>query len=433
MSRTIEKVTILGANGAMGSGSGEIFAARGIPTWFLAREKAKAEGGVERAQGMAKAEKIADYITAGSYDDDFDRAVADSDLVFECVAERLDLKQQIFERVDAVRKPGSIVATVSSGLSIADMAAGRSDDFRKHFLGIHLFNPPNVIVGCEVIPQADTDPELLAFVIEYLETELGRKVVQTADLPAFAGNRVGFKVLNEVAQLAEEHGVAYMDMLIGPHTGRAMPPLATVDLVGWDVHRAIVDNLYENTDDEAHATFELPAYMAKLIEAGHLGNKTPDKGGFVKTVRNGKDKKSYVLDPASGDYRPAEPVEVPEFASRMKALHRNGRYHEAGRVFLEAGGRDADLMRKVILGYVSYGLNRVGTVVESAAGVDRIMGFGFNWAPPGVLVDLLGAADVVAALEKADLPVPEVVAEAASSGQAIFQEPFVDRGRFFVG
>jgi 3-hydroxyacyl-CoA dehydrogenase len=92
-------------------------------------------------------------------------------------------------------------------------------------------------------------------------------VVETTDTPAFAGNRVGFKVLNEVAQLAEEHGVAFMDALIGPHTGRAMAPLVTVDFVGWDVHKAIVDNLYANTSDEAHAAFALPAYMQKLALA----------------------------------------------------------------------------------------------------------------------------------------------------------------------
>src|SRR5690606_33512334 len=120
---------------------------------------------------------------------------------------------------------------------------------------------------------------------------------------AFAGNRVGIKVLNEVAQLAEEHGVAFMDYVVGPYTGRAMPPLSTVDLVGLDVHKAIVDNVYENTKDEAHEKFALPAYVDKLIAAGHLGNKTAAKGGFYRRAKEDGKNVRYVLDPKSGEYK----------------------------------------------------------------------------------------------------------------------------------
>ena len=101
-----------------------------------------------------------------------------------------------------------------------------------------------------------------------LTNRLGRKVIVTKDMPAFVGNRVGFKVLNETAQLAAEHGVAYIDYLIGPHTGRAMAPLATVDLVGWDVHKAIVDNVHANCKDEAHESFAMPAYMRRRAREG---------------------------------------------------------------------------------------------------------------------------------------------------------------------
>jgi len=432
-SRRVRKVAVLGANGAMGSGSGEIFAADGIETVFLARDHEKAREGLERAQSMAKSEKLADFIKLGTYGKELETAVAEADLIFEALAEDLPLKQEFFERVDRHRRPGSIVATVSSGLSIAAMAKGRSEDFRKHFLGIHLFNPPNVITGCEVIPHAETSPEVLSFVVELLEKRLGRKVVQTADLPAFAGNRVGFKVLNEVAQLAAEHGVGFVDVLIGPHTGRAMPPLATVDLVGWDVHRAIVDNVYANTKDEAHAAFALPSYMAKLMETGHLGDKTPQKGGFYRRVRDGKKTEVFVLDAARGEYHAAQDtlVDLPDFVVAMKRLHRNGRYREAMAVMLEASGWQADLCRRVVLGYVSYGLNRVGEVIKEARDVDRIMGFGFNWAPPSVLVDVMGVKPTIAALEKAKLPVPKVLA--SHRGGLMFKEPFVDIGRFFVG
>ncbi len=248
-----------------------------------------------------------------------------------------------------------------------------------------------------------------------------------------AGNRIGFKGLNEVAEFAEEHGVAFIDMLIGPHTGRAMAPLATVDLVGWDVHRAIVDNLHARTRDEAHSAFALPAYMAKLMASGHFGDKTPKKGGFYRRVRDGKSTEVYVLDPRKGEYRAAHDsiVDPPDFVARMKRLNHVGRYRETVAVMLEAKGSEADLLRRVILGYVSYGLNRVGEVVKEARDVDRIMGFGFNWAPPSVLVDLAGVKEMIRALERAKLDVPPVLAEHRSG--RLFDEPHVDIGRFFVG
>jgi 3-hydroxyacyl-CoA dehydrogenase len=427
MARAIRKVVVLGANGAMGSGSGAVFAAAGIPTVFLARTRDKAAAGRTRAEKMVKSTAIAKLIEVGSYSEDLERECAGADLIFEAVAEELAIKREFFTRVDKVRRPDAIVATVSSGLSIAAMCAGTSESFQKHFLGIHFFNPPNVIVGCELIGHAGTDPGVLGFVRDLLAGPLGREVVETTDTPAFAGNRVGFKVLNEVAQLAEEHGVAYMDALIGPHTGRAMTPLVTVDFVGWDVHQAIVDNLYANTSDEAHEAFRLPAYMQKLIAAGHLGNKTKDKGGFFKT----EGKAQLVLDPKSLEYRPAAPVELPPFVAQMKAEIHVGRYRQAMDAMCDATGPAADLLRKVVLGYVSYGLNRVGDVVVRARDVDRIMGFGFNWAPPSVLVDAIGARRTVTLLEKARLPVPRVVIEAAEKSIHLFDEPEVDRGRFF--
>lgn len=427
MARAIRKVVVLGANGAMGSGSGAVFAAAGIPTVFLARSREKAAAGRTRAEQMVKSTAIARLIEVGSYAEDLERECAGADLIFEAVAEELDIKRELFTRVDAVRKPDAIVATVSSGLSIAAMCAGTSESFRKHFLGIHFFNPPNVIVGCELIGHAGTDPGVLGFVRELLAGPLGREVVETSDTPAFAGNRVGFKVLNEVAQLAEEHGVAFMDALIGPHTGRAMTPLATVDFVGWDVHQAIVDNLHANTADEAHDAFRLPAYMQRLIAAGHLGNKTKDKGGFFR--KDGK--ATLVLDPASGEYRAAAAVELPAFVGQMKAAIHVGRYRQAMDAMCAAEGAAAELMRKVVLGYISYGLERVGDVVVRARDVDRIMGFGFNWAPPSVLVDAIGARRTAALLEKARLPVPRVVIEAAEKSLHLFDEPEVDRGRFF--
>ncbi len=434
--REIKRVVVLGANGTMGSGSGALFAARGFDVAMLARTTDKAAQGLDRAKSAVRADVIQNNIVCGSYDDDLEREVAQADLVLEAVSENMDVKAPFFDRVDRSRKPATVVATVSSGLSIEHLAKGRSDDFRRHFMGMHLFNPPNVIVGTEVIAGRDTDPDMFRSISRLLESRLGRVVVECRDMPAFAGNRIGFKVLNECAILAREHGVAFMDYLIGPYTGRAMPPLATIDLVGWDVHAAIVDNVFEKTADEAHDAFAMPKYMRELMGKGHLGNKTPKQGGFYLRAKTpeGKRKKAP-LDPASLRYADP-PRKVPQigFVEDMKALHIVGRYRDAMQLFMRAEGPEADLARNVILGYVSYALHRVGDagVVDSPAGVDGIMGYGFNWAPPSVLVDLVGPKNIAAAMERGGIPVPAVLAS-QPEGERMLQLRGTNIGRFFVG
>jgi 3-hydroxyacyl-CoA dehydrogenase len=423
------KVVILGANGAMGATAGAVFAGAGWEVVKLARDLEKAQAALLSAQNAARAEAVADRVKLGTYGDDFERTVADADFIFESLAEDIALKKTFFERVDKCRRSDSIVASGSSGLSIAEMARGRSDSFRKHFLGVHLFNPPQVIVGTEVIPQADTDPALTKSVCEMLAHRLGRKVIVTGDRPAFVGNRVGFKVLNECAQLSEEHGVAFIDYLVGPHTGRAMAPLATIDLVGWDVHKAIVDNVYANTEDEAHAAFRMPSFMETGLREGRLGDKTPKLGGFYR-----KDGKTVeVLDPKGGAYQPMQKPAPIAFVEKIKQSNREGRYSEAFATFAEARGVEADLMRRVILGYVSYALNRVGEVAHSAADVDTIMSFGFNWAPPSAIVDLIGAKNIVTMLEKYHLVVPPVIEKTARNGGKLYQGGMLNYGRTLVG
>ncbi len=432
--RSIRKIVVLGANGAMGSGSGAVFAAAGIPTVFLARTLEKAEAGRARAEQITKGKASSKTISCGTYSSDLGHALLDADLVLEAVSEDPAIKREVFTLIDELRRENTIVATVSSGLSIGGMCAGFSDGFRKNFLGVHLFNPPTIIVGCELIPHAGTDPGVVAVVRDFLQNTVGREVVECADTPAFAGNRLGFKVLNEVAQLAEQHGVAFMDQLIGPHTGRALPPLATIDLVGWDVHKAIVDNLYASTHDTAHDHFKLPAYMQRGIDRGHLGRKTRDKGGFFRVEGKGADAVHFVLDAATGDYRLLAEVSppMPTFVEKMKTAIRSGKHTGAMEVLCTSEGKEADLLRQVMLGYISYGLGLVGEVVQRPRDVDRIMGFGFNWAPPSVLVDAIGPGRTIILLDKARLPIPRCILDAATHQRALFNEPTVDSSRFFT-
>jgi len=392
------KVVVIGGSGTMGAASGAVFAAAGLPVTLLARTLAKAAAGKARAEKLLKQETA---IAVGTYDDDLAREVGSAELVFEAVAEDGATKRAVFEEIEPMRRPGAIVATVSSGLSIGGLCRGRSTAFRSHFLGIHFYNPPTVITGCELVPHAGTDPVVIAAATSLLRDKLGRQLVVTRDTPAFCGNRVGFRLLAECTLLAEELGPARVDLVFGAHTGRALPPLATIDLVGWDVHRAIVDNL----------GFALPAYMERLIARGHLGSKTPERGGYYRRNGTGKD----VLDIVSGEHAPPPAIATPGWVRQMRELHAAGRHRDALAVLADADG-DAAIVRRTLLGYISYGLSLVGEVVEAAADVDRIMQHGFRWAPPGLLVDLLGARRTLELLAVERMHVPRAVVDAAERG-----------------
>jgi len=429
-SRAIERVVVLGANGTMGYGSAALFTQAVPHVTFLARTKDKADEGLAAAIAQVRSPTVASRAETGDYERDLEAAVGRADLVFEALTEDFAIKKDMFDRVEKARRDDSIVATVTSGLSIDALCEGRGDSFRRNFLGLHFFNPPNVITGTELIAGRDTDPAVVDFVEAFSRLRLGREIVRTADTPAFAGNRVGFKVLNEAAQLAERLGPVLVDRLVGPYTGRALTPLATIDLVGWDIHRAIVDNVFENTNDEAHATLELPASMARLMAKGVLGDKSG--GGFFK--RDGKAR--LALDLAKGDYVPVGDVKLPDlgYIDDVAALYAQGRYAEGIQVFLEAEGDEAEIARKVIAGYVSYAFHRAGEVTETITGIDLIMGAGFNWAPPSVLVDTMGPESAVRLIEGAGLPVPEAISKAAASGEPrrFFEHPVINVGKYFV-
>ena len=428
-SRKIERVVVLGANGTMGYGSAALFTQAVPQVTFLARTRAKAEEGLAAAIKQVRSPTVATRSSVGSYDDDLDAAVAGADLIFEALTEDFAIKKEMFDKVESLRRDDSIIATVTSGLSINGLCEGRGDSFRRNFLGLHFFNPPNVITGTELIAGSDTSAEVVDFIDAFSQYHLGREMVRTYDTPAFAGNRVGFKVLNEAAQLAEQLGPVLVDRIVGPYTGRALTPLSTIDLVGWDIHRAIVDNVYDNTDDEARETNKLPAYMAALMEKGVLGDKSG--GGFFK--RDGKTK--LALDIASGNYKPVSEIAVPSlsYIEPISSLHRQGRYREAMQLFLAAEGDEATLARKVIGGYISYAFHRVGEAAAGINEIDRIMGAGFNWAPPSVLVDTLTPAGAVELIGGAGLPVPPAIAEAAAGGaQRFFHHPTMNPGKFFV-
>ena len=396
---SMKRITILGA-GQMGSGAAAVFAQE-VPVYLLNRAPvSKAEAGVEMAVNMARSNSLRFAITPGTFEDDLARAVGESDFVLEMLGEDVQLKRRHLELVDRYRKPGTIVATGSSGLSVAGLAEGMSADFHKHFLCVHLYNPPTRMTAVELVPGPETLPEVMESVAALMDTPFRRGVIHAKDVPGYAGNRIGFKVLNEVAQLVPEHGVAYLDYVLGSYTGRLLPPLATIDLVGWDVHKALVDNVHQNTNDEAHQAFLLPAFMEDHIHAGSLGNKTPSKGGFYKREHG----KVLVLDLKTDQYVEPEYPTI-EVIEEVKELVRYGSYREAVSKLLLSDDPGAAIARRVLLGYVSYSGMRNGEVSDMH-GINRVMGFGFNWMPPDAFADLIGVETMSHLLDKEGLPVP---------------------------
>jgi len=416
--REIKTVTLLGANGTMGAGSGGVVAAFGdCKVYMLARSLDKAKEGVEKAVGSVRSGVIEKRLIPGTYDADLERCVSESDWVFEAVAETYDVKEPINKRIAAARKPGTLVSTISSGLSIARLAKMFDADGQKNYYGTHFFNPPYKLTLCELVTHPGNDASVTKDLTDYLSKKLLRQVVITNDTPGFAGNRIGFQLMNEIAQFAEKYqdkgGIHLMDSLLGGYTGRAMSPLATVDLVGLDVHKAIVDNIFENTKDVAHETFKMPAYMQKLIDSGAMGNKA-GKGLYLRTkTADGKsDKKVYNI--TKGDYEALPAVAIPFKKDMVSAIHSSD-YKKMAAILEQAQGFEADLLRYFIARYVAYSFALIPEVTDQN-GVDGAMGFGFNWVPPSAWVDLLGGVDASRKfIEKAKIEVPPFLAKASGS------------------
>lgn len=421
--RDVQRVVVLGA-GQMGSGATSVFAQEVDVTLLNIAPPSFAEQGLERAVAAARTNSLRARVTLGSLENDLQGAVAEADLVLETLAENLALKREFLALVDKFRRPGTIVGSCSSSLPIAAMAAGRSEDFRKHFLGIHFYNPPSHLAALELIPSRDTAADVVDFVAHIMEKTFRRAVIIANDEPGYAGNRIGMRVINEAAQLATKHGVEMVDYLFGGHTGRAMPPLETVDLIGWDTHKAVMDIIYEGTEDEAHAALKTPSYMEARIAAGALGNKTPDKGGFYKRV-NGK---RLALDFASGEHVEAKPPKIAVVEEARGLIHQ-GEYQKALRTLVTRDEPEARIIRRWLLGYVSYAGMRNGEVSDMR-GINRVMSRGFNWAPPDVLADVIGPELTRDLLAQEGLLVPPHLA-AWRSGKLYTEQD--DLGRYFVG
>src|ERR1700691_2387737 len=293
--KRIHKVAILGA-GTMGARIAAHFANAGVPSLLLdivppdadapARNKVAAAG----LEGARKSKprwffqpSLSPLVSIGNFDDDLKR-LADVDWIIEAVVENLEIKRQLLKRVEAIRKPGTIITTNTSGLPVAKIAEGFSEDFRRSWFGTHFFNPPRYMRLLELIPTPEADPALIDAVSHFCDVHLGKGVVIAKDTPNFIGNRIGtFSVLN-VMRLMQEMNLTIeeVDALTGQVVGwPRSATFRTIDLVGLDILNHVVGNMTANVHDE-RSDLKLPDFYRQMIQRKWLGDKT--KGGFYKKV-----------------------------------------------------------------------------------------------------------------------------------------------------
>lgn len=387
----IKTVTVIGANGTMGCNIAGIFASFGdAKVYMVSRDLEKSKQAVIRAAKSVRADSVVKNMIPADYSM-LESCIRESDLVFESVAENLQTKLEITCQVAQFARENAVLATGTSGLSITTLAEVFPEKQRSRYFGVHMFNPPYNLTLCELIPTKYSDAQLQTQLKAYLAGTLYRTVVEVKDAPAFLGNRVGFQFINQALQYAEKYkhsgGIDYIDAILGAYTGRSMPPIVTSDFVGLDVHKAIVDNVFQNAPDYARETFRLPEYVQKLIDEGKLGRKT--RGGLYKQeVYEGGVKRMLVYDIASDTYRDKINYSFP-FATQMKKAIRVGDYRKAFSVLLENRSAEAEICVEFLLQYIIYSLFAAKTVGYTVHAADDVMATGFNWCPPLAMAQAL--------------------------------------------
>lgn len=402
----IKTVTVIGVTGTMGANIAGIFASFGdAKVYCIGRDINKVYKIIPRIVKSVKADAIANNLIPADFDS-LESCVADSDLIFESSKEDIKVKTEIATRVGKAMKSTAISGTGSSGLSITTIAECYPEELRSRFFGIHMFNPPYNLPLCEMTPTKYSDVELKNELREYLSKKLLRTVVEVKDSPAFLGNRIGFQFINEALQYAEKYkdngGIDYIDALLGSFTGRTMAPLTTSDFVGLDVHKAIVDNIYDNTYDYAHETFVLPSFASQLVSEGKFGRKSG--GGLYQMLKyeNGLSRLT-VYDINTGFYRDVIPYVFP-FADKMKKNIQEGDYQKAFERLVNNSSQEAQICLSFLLKYIVYSLYATEAVGYDITAADDVMATGFNWCPPLAMYQALSSVADVPVLIKERLP-----------------------------
>jgi 3-hydroxyacyl-CoA dehydrogenase len=431
--KAIHKVAVLGA-GTMGARIAAHFANAGVPSYLLdivlpdadspARNK-MAAAGLDAAKKSKPAAfmdpSLARLVTVGNFEDDL-KKLAEVDWIIEAVVENLEIKRALLKKVEAIRRPGTIITTNTSGLPVGQIAEGFSDDFRKSWFGTHFFNPPRYMRLLELIPTPHTDRGLIGAISHFCDAHLGKGVVLAKDTPNFIANRIGtFSVLN-VMRLMQEMDLTIED--IDALTGQAVgwPKSATfrtIDLVGLDILGHVVGNMTKNVHDE-RSDLKLPDFFTQMLQRKWLGDKA--KGGFYKKVKShGKEDERMAIDWKTLEYHPRHKPKFPaldmaknvdDTAARLRMLLGLDGSGPA------KGDKAAAFLWASLSDLWNYSANRVPEISDSIVEIDRAMKLGFNWElGPFELWDAAGVEATVARMKKEGKPVAANVEKLLASGQ----------------
>jgi 3-hydroxyacyl-CoA dehydrogenase len=432
--KRISKVAILGA-GTMGARIAAHFANAGVPCYLLdmvppdadalARNKIAAAGldAAKKSKPAAFMEPSpAHLVTVGNFDDDL-KKLAEVDWIIEAVVENLDIKRALLRKVEAIRKPATIITTNTSGLPVRKIAEGFSDDFRRAWFGTHFFNPPRYMRLLEIIPTPEADRAAIDAVSHFCDVRLGKGVVIAKDTPNFIGNRIGtFSVLNVMRLMQEmELTIEDVDALTGQAVGwPKSATFRTIDLVGLDILGHVVGNMTTNVHDE-RSELRLPDFFNQMLAKKWLGDKT--KGGFYKKVKGttGGEDERLALDWKTLEYHPRQ-------KAKFAALDMAKNVEDTGvrvRMLLNLDGskpakgdKAGEFLWNCLSDLWTYSANRVPEISDSIVEIDRAMRLGFNWElGPFELWDAAGVGATVERMKKEGRPVAPNVEKLLTAGQ----------------
>jgi len=446
MNRKIRSAAVIGS-GVMGGGIAALLAGAGVKALLLdivpfdlkddekndpAARNRIAKAGLDTVlmsmPSLLMQKKDVDLISIGNLEDDFDK-LADCDWIVEVVVENLKIKQDLFKRIEPVRKKGSIVSSNTSGIPLKAMSEGLSSEFRQHFLGTHFFNPVRYMKLLEIIAGEETLPEIVEFMADYGERILGKGIVWAKDTPNFVGNRIGVQGMVKAMQLMLEEGLTIpeVDALFGPVMGRPKTAMfKTSDLVGLDTMGHVAKNTYDLVkDDEARESFVIPEFVDKMIEKNLLGKKT--QSGFYKTDLTPEWKKiRKVINPATLEYSEYEPPGFPCLAEAKKAET----LPEKIKAILYGEDKGAKFAWKAVADNLIYAANRIPEISDTIVDIDNAMKWGFNFEMgPFEAWDAIGVKESVEKMEKEGLKVPQLVTGMLESGNTSFYKS--ENGKVF--
>jgi 3-hydroxyacyl-CoA dehydrogenase len=436
MSYNITKAAVIGA-GVMGGGIAAHLANVGIPSLLLdivprdlqpegkaADRNRLAHQGLQRQLDAKPAafytKKAAALISIGNTEDDWER-LREVDWIIEVVPEVLSIKRDTFARIEPVRRPDAIVSSNTSGIPASQLTEGRSPEFRRHFLITHFFNPARYMKLLELVPDTQTDPELLRFMERFGAEVLGKGTVICKDTPNFIGNRIGtYGFLETVRRMLDEgYRIEEVDATQGQVLGRPRSAVfRTADLAGVDTLVHVADNLYENLpNDERREVFKVPDFIREMVKRGWVGDKAGQ--GFYKRTKDSEGKTQILaLDPATMEYRPPAPVHFTSL-DNAKNIEDLG---ERIRSVVQSQDRAGTFAWETLADGLVYAARRVPEIADSIVAVDRAMRWGYNWElGPFETWDTLGVAATAQRLEQEGRAVPELVRRVLAAGGSFYQ------------